>query len=597
MSESAVFGPKKTKAKRRPFEVYDIETTIDLKRAYLVGWYDGFNYKYWESEPLPPEDPKSAVAQFCEWLFTRKQFRFPIYAHNGGNFDHLFVLRWLLKNRPDARAEFVPIQSTILVMDVWIGKLKFRFLDSYRLMSASLDSLAKTFLGHGKVEGINYETLHLDPKRYEYLRCDCVSLYDCLHRFESVVADRLKGALGVTVGATAIATLQESYLTRTIKPLTRTAEELVRKAYYGGRTEVFHKGGTFAHEYPLRCYDINSMYPWALTQQMPTDGCLETTVNNIEPFLHSAFPGFVTCTVDTSNCDKQAKMYPVLPYRVPGKLLFPLGRFSGTWTLAELSFAQKHGYEITHVEKGVYMRPDIVFKTFIDELYKLRDKSLPGYDATLSIVAKLLANTTYGKFGTSRERKVLHLRPPLADILEKGMTPLATAHNLPVYIEEVELDRGYILPHLAAWVTALARIRLLTYIYNCAPHRVFYCDTDSIFTTALLESSTKLGDMKLEYGDIVEARFIAPKVYELTHADGHKTTRAKGFSQFGKGFAGTFDGLSKFEPQTCSAFSKLRTVLHGDFGLVERQKRMHEDSVDKREFLADGSSRPLVIGG
>jgi hypothetical protein len=520
-----------------------------------------------------------------------------LYAHNGGNFDHLFVLKWLLVNRKDARAEFVPIQSTILTMNVWIGRSRFCFWDSYRLMSASLDSLAKTFLGHGKVEGINYETLHTDPKRYDYLQCDCVALYDCLHKFESVVADRLKGALGVTVGATAIATLQESYLTRSIKPITRTAEEVVRKAYYGGRTEVFHRGGTFTPEYPLRCYDINSMYPWALTQRLPTDGCLECAGGNLDLWLNTIFPGFVECTVDTSDCDKQARMYPVLPYRVEGKLLFPLGTFSGTWTLVELAFARKHGYKITHVGRGLYMRPDVVFKTFIDALYKLRDKSLPGYDPTLSVVAKLLANTTYGKFGTSRERQVLHLRHSLEDILAKGMTPLASAHELPVYIEQVEIDRGYILPHLAAWVTALARLRLLTYIYNCGPHRVYYCDTDSIFTTAVLESSTKLGDMKLEYDDIIEARFIAPKVYELTHADGHKTTRAKGFSQFSKGFAGTFDGLSKFQPQTCSAFSKLRTVLHGDFGLVERQKRMHEDSVDKREFLADGSSRPLVIGG
>ena len=73
-----------------------------------------------------------------------------------------------------------------------------------------------------------------------------------------------------------------------------------------------------------------------------------------------------------------------------------------------------------------------------------------------------------------------------------------------------------------------------------------------------------------------------------------KTVKAKGFSQFARGFAGNFDALRRGESQKCSAFSKVRTVLRGDFGLLQRSKQLREN-VDKRRFLADGSSVPLTI--
>ena len=56
----------------KPFEVYDLETTTDLTRVYLAGWYDGREYRYFESLPLPPDSPGSAVDQFCRWYFARK---------------------------------------------------------------------------------------------------------------------------------------------------------------------------------------------------------------------------------------------------------------------------------------------------------------------------------------------------------------------------------------------------------------------------------------------------------------------------------------------------------------------------------------------
>ena len=583
------FSPFTRRRADTPFEVYDIETTTNLREVYLVGWYDGTEYKYWESKPLPPEDPRSAISQFCTWLFMRKRAD-PLYAHNGGNFDHLYVLKWLLTHATQASIELIPTQSSILLMTVILEGVRYEFRDSMRLMVGGLDTLAKALLGQGKVEGINYETLHLDPIRYEYLKRDCVALYDCMVKFRVTVKDGLGGSMGLTAAATAINTIKTSYLAHSIKHLTPESETLVRSGYYGGRTEIFHRGGKFNRQEPLQCYDVNSMYVWALGQKLPTQ-----EHHRSEQMPNLDCDGFCECTVDTSECDALSRKYPCLPFRGKNKLLFPLGIFRGTWTTHELRFAVQHGYKIIEGGKNVYFLMEAIFEKYVNTLYKLRDKSLPSYDDTLSRIAKLLGNSTYGKFGTNRDRELLHIRPPLKDVIEKDMTPLQGPIDLPVYVEEMQCDGDYVLPHFAAWVTSLARVRLLNFIFQCSPWKIYYCDTDSIYTCAELGDSKKLGEMNREYSDIIEADFIQPKVYRLVHLDGHQSIRAKGFSEFARGFTGNFSSLKEHNQIECSAMSKMRTVLRGDFGLIVRRKRLKENAEEKRTFLADGSSVPLKV--
>jgi hypothetical protein len=583
------FSPKRYRSKEKPFCVYDIETSTDLKRVYLVGWYDGKDYRYWESEPLPPEDPRSAISQFAGWFFSRKRDK--CYAHNGGNFDHLFLLKWIMVNLPTAHIEMIPTQSSILLMTVMYGGWKYEFLDSMRLMPGSLEAISQSLLGEGKVGDIDYETLHLDPRRYEYLQRDCTLLYRDLVKWREVVVGRLNGAMGLTAASTAIATVKAGYLDREIAPLSEHHETIARDAYYGGRTEVFCKtGGSRAS--PIRCYDVNSMYVWALALPLPIDLRFETEGKD----AHLEWQGFVECTVDTSAASKRAKRIPVLPYRDKGKLLFPLGRFSGTWTTPELRAAVEEGYKISHVKRCIYFDMVPVFSRYVETLYKLRDKSRPDYDDAISRIAKVMGNSTYGKFGTNREREKIHVRPSLEEILERGMRPMQGPLDLPVFVEETTCEASYILPHLAAWITSIARLRLLAYMYQCSPHRVFYCDTDSVYTTATISTGPELGGMKEEYSDIISAEFLAPKTYRLIHADGHETVKAKGFSQFGRGNKVSFPGLKAGEGVQCSAMSKCRTILRGDFGLMLRTKHLLSDRSEKRIFSPDGSSIPIRIG-
>lgn len=218
--------PLKGKVKPKPFAVFDIETTVNLERAFLLGFYDGIQYKVFEdrrktiSQPHVPEDVTGPVSRFLTWLFgTRAYCKHWIYAHNGGNFDFLYLVRWLISHGDEFTFDAIPLQSSILCLTVRrrernrSGLWQWTFLDSYRLMNAPLEKLGKGLVGEGKVKDVNYKTLHRDPRRYEYLEQDCRLLYRCLVEFYSRVMNS-GGEIGMTAPSSAMKSFRRMHLTR-----------------------------------------------------------------------------------------------------------------------------------------------------------------------------------------------------------------------------------------------------------------------------------------------------------------------------------------------------------------------------------------------
>lgn len=255
MSSSKTSGAKRSsqlflkpltgKVKPKPFAVFDIETTVNLERAFMLGFYDGHTYKLFESwrktisQPCYPEDAAGPVSQFMTWLTSTNQYcdRW-IYAHNGGNFDFLYLIRWLISHSEEYSFNVVPLQSSILCLEVAKKverrktPLTWTFLDSYRLMNAPLDKLAKALLGVGKtvkchLDGTHvnedvqaeveryYKTLHRNPQRYEYLRTDCVRLYDSLAAFREMITG-LGGDIGMTAPSSAMKSFRRMHLDKWI---------------------------------------------------------------------------------------------------------------------------------------------------------------------------------------------------------------------------------------------------------------------------------------------------------------------------------------------------------------------------------------------
>ena len=217
----------------------------------------------------------------------------------------------------------------------------------------------------------------------------------------------------------------------------------------------------------------------------------------------------------------------------------------------------------------------------------------------MDLVAKLLLNSLYGKFGSNSQRELLHVRPRLEDVVARNMVPLDSPIACPVFCEQVEVEADYMLPHIAAWITALSRARLHEGIASLPPESVYYCDTDSIITSAQLPErlcGSALGECKTEMSGIIEAHFIAPKVYSLIRSDGQTKAKAKGFSAFGHHKLNTDDvaTLAAGNSLPTSRFSKARTVLRGTFGLLKGEKRLHLAG-DKRLFFGGNHSTPIHI--
>lgn len=591
--------PLRKKPKPKAFAVFDIETTTDLKRVYLVGYHDGRNYRYWESEPLAPDNRTSALSQFLEWFLATPR-RPVLYSHNGGNFDSVFALSSILGNWKGLKIEIIPSQSSILLMKVTDGgKHSWQFLDSARLLPDSLDNLAKCFLNKEKMkEGIDYETLHQNPRRYDYLKTDCVLLFEVLSEYFKLLRERIGGVSGISAASTSLNTYRASYQKRSLPEITPKAAALARAGYYGGRCEPFRRrflGGAGERETAktLHCYDVNSMYPWAMKQPQPVEQI--RGIRGYQPEL----AGFVDAEVTVSDC-----LLPILPCRSSGKLLFPIGTFRGTFSTRELRLAEAHGQcHINRVHASTYFVTDRIFDSYVDTLYRFRQKKNPDGTANptwtlpLDRVAKISLNSLYGKFGSQEVRESIHIRPTLEEVLAKGLEPMASTIVPDCFIERTTRNADYMLPQIAAWITALARCRLAEALLAVGTE-AFYCDTDSIFTTAEVPNvGPNLGQWKDEYAEdpIIEAYFLAPKVYVLKHASGKLTNKAKGFSRFGEKLPpDIITRLANREAVTVSRFAKVRSVIRGDFGLIFATKQCRFE-YEKREFLPDGSSRPRKV--
>ena len=625
--------------------VFDIESkdgesqAPGFTRPFMCGFFDGEKFHCFRNLPstnaLHWSERHTAkggcINRFLSVLFSRTNNYEDtvIYAHNGGNFDFLFLLSWL-RARPQFQFTIIPIQSTIQVLKVWRkGKKKkgcWTFLDSLKLLPMSLAAACKALGVPGKKD-LPLNTHENSPLWDEYNERDNKALYEVLLRTHELVEDKLGGEVGITTPSTAMKLFRRKYMgqeaTPTLIPrhlhFVRCKEDeclgclhtWVRQGYYGGRTEIHRMKGV-----NLKYYDLNSSYPASMMLDMPAGNKIES--KTYEPERYAAkYTGFVECTVYIPpECE-----IPPLPFRADsGKLLFPSGVFSGTWSTEELALLDHprvKGHVIS-VVRCVWYRRVSVFVDMVTDLYKYRDKSLPGYDTGLSTLAKLILNALYGKFGMKEERESIVMldegeKPPV------NSKPAGGDISLGIWYETKIQSPCYVIPQIAAHITALARVRLWHVMKSAldAGGKLYYCDTDSVITDVELPTSSALGALKDEYpGEPLAMEFLQPKVYtvckvipfEKVHTPECKDDECKGCSNMKV----TMKGLPSRERTPSNMLSlraggtveferleKIRSLARKGFRtspeMVKVKKRIVSE-YDKRTRLPDGGTCPIVLG-
>lgn len=540
-----------------------------------------------------------------------------VYAHNMGGFDGLFLLSWLAANWRTYSFDILPAQGRIMMIRVWRCNMNrprtnrdevieadekdrkasgvWRFLDSYRIMPLSLAEIAVSFDVGQKLEH-DLDMHEDDPRWEEYNRVDCEVLWQGIERFTKTIKN-MGGEVGMTAPATAMKLFRMAYLKDRViyrnqhlpdceedtndekqkfitkeeidgdlksernkkinKPEKKKicqgcAHEFFKSAYFGGRTEVYQRQGSGWY------YDVNSSYPYSMKNFMPTGKM--TVLGENEDFTYYTkhnHVGFIRCTVEIPD-----DVYlPPLPMELDKKLKFPVGRFSGTWDWVELMVLQKIGGKILHVEKSVWIEGERILHNFIDHLYSMRDKTNPLYDLGRDKIAKIMMNSTFGKFGMEQERvgmmiikpnEILPYQPrlpgeskvswekrkglykdatgrnsdgkrmwkPYSPDCSREAMPLSLICGTQIFMTDQRIDAAYIIPQISAHITALSRMLLWHYSSQILErgYKIFYSDTDSIITDCNeIKDSTKLGGLKKEFnGEKVSVTCYLPKMYYMT---------------------------------------------------------------------------------
>lgn len=657
------------KVKPLNIAVYDIESKSGdtqepgFTRPFMVGFYDGLTKKIFRNAPHLAQQPwetrhiedGGCIDKVMRHLLSPKYLKTNIYAHNGGSFDHLFILAWLARH-PEFNFTVTPVQSSIQRIDVWkrstnekTKQKKWVFLDSMRLIPMGLDKAAKSFGLEGK-KAMDLWTHEDDPLWDEYNIIDCEVNYNVVMRAKVLIED-LGGEIGMTAPSTAMKLYRRRYLGRGSTPekiprhrhffnclddaCMGCAHEWVRKAYYGGRTEIFAMRGE-----NLRYYDLNSSYPASMKFDMPAGEMMEA--ETLDWRLVDKYVGFVECTVTIPPDCK----VPPLPYRADsGKLIFPTGTFSGVWCAEELELLSHPLVRgtLSDIKKVVWYRKKPMFKEMVDHLYAFRDKKRPDYDKGLDAIAKLMLNSLYGKFGMKEQRQeiVFAENPPSEGhcILchEEtgrdmrvctaclGSTPANGDIGCAVWYKKTTVSAPYIIPSIAAYITTLARKRLWFHMADVVSQgkMLAYVDTDSVLTDADLTTGTELGALKDEYpGELLQGEFIQPKVYILrkqqpfegehlptctmNKTDDEKS-KCKGCATHKMAMKGlpkqertlaNLEKLQRGEQVHFTRLEKVRTLARGSFltpPKISPVKKSIKSAYDKRLILADGVSTQAIV--
>lgn len=595
--------PLKKSPKPRAFAVCDIEAA-DWRIFVTIGWYSG--------KGLFKEF--SSLHDFFLHLFNEPED--VIYAHFGGIYDFNFLLEFVLGSdvfnldgAPLARG------SGLLSLRVECDGRNLEFRDSSALLPFALETVTKTFKvehvkGHFDFELLRGQTrATLKPEILDtlvrYLRIDCIGLYEVLLAY-SRNPHVQKTGVKLTRSSQALAVFR-TFLKEPLPACPLAVDAWVRKAYAGGRTEIFRPFYE-SETVPLNVYDVQSMYPSVMRDfDMPTQFAGFSQKVDLDKIGF----GYFEMEVPEDN------YVPILWTRESGKFIFPVGRVSGVYPLCEVKAAiSLNRAKILKTGKIAYFKNGgRIFEDYVNTLYAERSASK---DAAAKILLKDFLNHLYGRTGLRLLREQLEFDDGQAGV--KPFREIKVGDKIYGLVKKEVRLRSFSNVAIAAWVTGLARLRLYDRILSPTSGTVHYTDTDSGYTTQVLLISDALGGLKWEgdclqpgYCDLRDRREVPDKyqacfLLPKTYIAGSKIAM-KGFpnrkikhmmiEDFEEGLSGDLRAF-KIEMEA-RGLNKFRTgLMKGDLlSLRTASTKQIKARYSKRQVFRDSrgnwETRPLVL--
>lgn len=505
------------KQDEKPWYVADFETTG-------INYYKEHGYtKVWLYAIADSQGKianwGSSIDEFFKWC--REHGNSVIYFHNL-RFDGSFILNWLLSHGypqedwvkmagKKAFQTLIDEDGQFYMIKVNLARrVQITFQDSLKIIPLKVKEIAKAFKLPIEKEVIDYDDYTIDEDRLRYVYHDVQIVAMALRYF------RDNGFSKMTIGSNAYNAykMTNQDFEKYFPMLDREWLKTWRKAYRGGRSQVnpIYAGKVLSG---VRRYDINSMYPFAMSRfPMPIG----------KPILQDRIGcrRFELFEIDVSFKLKDGH----LPTLLKKGALF--GNTDTYYTETEgveriwisnvdFELLKRH-YDIHYIKFGeIYGFATVrdIFRAWIDEYYDRKSNSLGG----MRLLYKLLINNLYGKFGSKCEGAS---KVPFLD--DRG--------RLCFRKTDPKEMRCYYLP-VAIAITSYCHKLIDDAILKTGYDRFVYCDTDSVHTLGTLPDewvdSKEIGKFKLE-GIEDKAKYVRQKCY-VHRENGEYTITCAGMSE------------------------------------------------------------------
>lgn len=307
-----------------------------------------------------------------------------------------------------------------------------------------------------------------------------------------------------------------------LKRIEISLDKILRKAYFGGRTEVF--GNPYNNEKILH-FDFPGMYASVMKEKIP-NGIIY--ISNKE-FKNCNIPGFYHIIFE------QNMKIPILPIK-EDKLYFKNGIYEGIYWFEEILLFINNGGKIIKIKKG------ILFEDYSKCIYNFIEKNdlIRKKGGLYKQIGKNNNNTFYGRIGMKTE-----------EINESILNNIDYDFNEYTKIENIngvkigfkkKTSKKTSNVSVAACITSKARIKLYKGFLDVIKNggRILYCDTDSIIASfpknlevenKYLGKSKVIFDTSLNDTIIKDAVFALPKTYGLKYNNNKEIVKIKGFNK------------------------------------------------------------------
>lgn len=479
------------------------------------------------------------------------------------------------------------------------GSIRVIFKCSAKVLPLDLDTISKKLglpkkkkIDHSSINQHNFNDLIIKKNVENYCERDVMIVNNFMIKILSCFSNLLKNSLNFySISGIAVGVFKEKFNFFNISlKLSSTLDKIVRKAYYGGRCEVF--GNAYSYERVFH-FDFSGMYSNRLKEKYPIgEAQLKKEVNTIKDI------GFYKVSIE-SNLN-----LPILPYRDPttGKLLFPNGNFTGIYWCEELTLFVENGGIIKKIHWCLsFKNEDYIFKSFAEACIDKRNENLVS-----QLVWKMIPNSFIGRIGLKPENEeTVILNNSTYDPLDNNIISDRKINN--IYIvrrrlintEKPKVNSNVIYP---AIVTSKARIlwwknaKEVTH----AGGRLLYCDTDSFFVSFKRDVSGEthkdiFWDPNKADTFIEKSCFVGSKIYSIITKE-NKTTKIKGISN-----KKTQLSFEEFEKLFYKGDKKKLKVTHFNMkkfmkmSINEIEKIIDFAGYDKRKFSRDKKKTTSLV--